>query len=164
MSTITRRNFLKLGTAGSGLAAAGLGTGAALAGTVKLDQAGRDFSFETGKERKAVPSSCWQCVTRDGIIGYVEDGRLAKIEGNHKLPRTNGKLCSRGQAGVNVLYNPDRLLYPLKRVGKRGEGKWQKISWDEWKQIPALYHLWVGREYRSLFAYPPAVQKGFAGS
>ena len=131
MSNITRRNFLKLGTAGSGLAAAGLGTGSALAGSVKLDQAGRDFSFETGKERKAVPSACWQCVTRDGIIGYVEDDRLVKIEGNHKLPRTNGKLCSRGQAGVNVLYNTDRLLYPLKRVGKRGEGKWQKISWDE---------------------------------
>ena len=131
MSSITRRNFIKLGTASSALAVAGLGTDTALAGSIKLDEAGRDFSFETGKERKAIPSACWQCVTRDGIIGYVEDGRLVKIEGNHKLPRTNGKLCSRGQAGVNVLYNPDRLLYPLKRVGKRGEGKWQKISWDE---------------------------------
>ena len=81
--------------------------------------------------RKAVPSACWQCVTRDGIVGYVEDGRLVKIEGNPKLPRTNGKLCSRGQAGTNILYNPDRLLYPLVRTGKRGEGKWKKISWDE---------------------------------
>ncbi len=131
MSTITRRDFLRLGTASSALAATGLGTGTALAGNIKLDEAGRDFSFETGKERKAVPSACWQCVTRDGIIGYVEDGRLVKIEGNHKLPRTNGKLCARGQAGVNVLYNTDRLLHPLKRVGKRGEGRWQIISWDE---------------------------------
>ncbi len=117
MSSITRRNFIKLGTASSALAVAGLGTDTALAGSIKLDEAGRDFSFETGKERKAIPSACWQCVTRDGIIGYVEDDRLVKIEGNHKLPRTNGKLCSRGQAGVNVLYNTDRLLYPLKRVG-----------------------------------------------
>ncbi len=131
MSQITRRDLLKLGAASAGLAASGLGAGAALAGTVKLSEGGMDFSPETGKARKAVPSACWQCVTRDGIIGYVEDGRLVKIEGNPELPRTNGKLCARGQAGVNTLYNPDRLLYPLKRVGKRGEGKWKKISWDE---------------------------------
>ena len=131
ISSITRRDLLKLGTAASGLAAVGLDTGSAFAGSIKLAQAGQDFSPDTGKKRKAVPSACWQCVTRDGIVGYVEDGRLVKIEGNPELPRTNGKLCARGQAGVNTIYNPDRLLYPLKRVGKRGEGKWQKISWDE---------------------------------
>ncbi len=127
---LARRRFLKLGTAGAALAA-GLGRGQALAGSITLAQGGRDFSPKGKGERKAVPSACWQCVTRDGIIGYVEDDRLVKIEGNPKLPRTNGKLCARGQAGVNTLYNPDRLLYPLKRTGKRGEGKWQKISWDE---------------------------------
>ena len=131
MSNMTRRNLLKFGTAGAGLASVGLSTGATLTGSIELAEGGRDFTPETGKERKAVPSSCWQCVTRDGIVGYVEDGRLAKIEGNPELPRTNGKLCSRGQAGVNVLYNTDRLLYPLKRTGKRGEGKWEKISWDD---------------------------------
>ena len=68
---------------------------------------------------------------RDGRIGYVEDGRLHKLEGKPKLPRTSGRLCARGQAGVNIVYNPDRLLYPLKRVGKRGEGKWKRISWEE---------------------------------
>jgi anaerobic selenocysteine-containing dehydrogenase len=70
-------------------------------------------------------------VTRDGIIGYVEDGRLVKIEGNHRLPRTGGKICAKGQAGVNQVYDPDRILYPLKRIGKRGEGKWKRISWKE---------------------------------
>ncbi len=128
---MTRRNLLKLGTAGAGLASVGLSTGATLVGSIKFAEGGRDFSPQTGKERKAIPSACWQCVTRDGIIGYVEDGRLVKIEGNPELPRTNGKLCARGQAGVNVIYNPDRLFFPLKRVGKRGEGKWQKISWDD---------------------------------
>ena len=130
MSKITRRNLFKLGAAGAGLAASGLGAGAALAGGIALTEGGKDFSAE-GKQRKAIPSACWQCVTRDGIVGYVEDGRLVKVEGNPELPRTNGKLCARGQAGVNVVYNPDRLLSPLKRVGKRGEGKWKKISWDE---------------------------------
>ncbi len=77
MSNITRRDFIKLGTASSGLAAAGLGTNAVFAGNVKLAQGGKDFS-QTGEKLKAVPSSCWQCVTRDGIIGYVCDGRRSK--------------------------------------------------------------------------------------
>jgi anaerobic selenocysteine-containing dehydrogenase len=70
-------------------------------------------------------------VARDGAIGYVEGDRIVKLEGNPKLPRTNGKLCAKGQAGINQVYDPDRVLYPLKRVGKRGEGKWKRISWDE---------------------------------
>ena len=98
---------------------------------LNLIEAGMDFSPDTGKSRKAIPSACWQCVTRDGIIGYVENGRLVKIEGNPALRRTGGKICARGQAGVGTLYNPDRLLYPLLRVGKRGEGKWKRISWDK---------------------------------
>lgn len=150
MSSITRRDFIKLGAASSGLAAAGLGTGSALAGSIKFAEGGRDFSPQTGKERKAIPSACWQCVTRDGIIGYVEDGRLVKIEGNPELPRTNGKLCARGQAGVNVIYNPDRLLYPLKRVGKRGEGKWQKISWDDALDLLINGGEIVGRKVKGL--------------
>ena len=131
MSQVTRRDLLKLGVASAGVATIGLGSGAALSGKIELAEGGKDFSPETGKERKAIPSACWQCVTRDGIVGYVEDGRLVKIEGNPELPRTNGKLCARGQAGINIIYNPDRLLNPLKRVGKRGEGKWKIISWDE---------------------------------
>ncbi len=131
MSTLNRRDFLKLGAASAGLVARGAAGGTTLTGNVKLAAGGKDVSPDTGKIRKAIPSACWQCVTRDGIIGYVEEGRLVKIEGNPELPRTNGKLCARGQAGVNIIYNPDRVLYPLKRMGKRGEGRWQKISWDE---------------------------------
>ncbi|MBI2522333.1 MAG: molybdopterin-dependent oxidoreductase [Bdellovibrio sp.] len=93
----------------------------------------KDISPSTRKERTAVPSACWQCVTRDGIVAYVEDGRLVKIEGNPKLPRTNGVLCARGQAGMGQVYDPDRMLYPVKRVGARGAGKWKRISWDDAK-------------------------------
>ncbi len=130
MSKITRRDILKLGAASASLASGGLATGA-LAGSAELAQGGKDFSPEGNGERQKIPSACWQCVTRDGIVGYVEGGRLTKIEGNPELPRTNGKLCARGQAGVNILYNPDRLLTPLVRTGKRGEGNWKAISWDE---------------------------------
>jgi anaerobic selenocysteine-containing dehydrogenase len=132
---ITRRDFIKLGAATAAVFAAGenlFGRGVfALEGKLKLDDGGRDFSPQTGKELKAIPSACWQCVSRDTIIGYVEDGRLVKIEGNPESIRNRGKICARGQAGINQVYNPDRILYPMKRVGRRGEGRWRRISWDE---------------------------------
>jgi anaerobic selenocysteine-containing dehydrogenase len=115
---------------GSQLLPSNMARGNNLEGTVLLE-GGRDFSPSTGQERKRVASACWQCVARDGIIGYVEDGRITHLEGNPDLPRTNGKLCARGQGGVGQVYNPDRILYPMKRAGKRGEGKWRRISWAE---------------------------------
>ncbi|MCC4114468.1 molybdopterin-dependent oxidoreductase [Aromatoleum toluclasticum] len=124
-----RRHFLKLGVAS---AAAGL------AGAPTLGKAGdtlvwgnQDFSRKTGRERKAVPSACYQCVTRCPNVTYVEDGRVVKIEGQLKSIRSEGVMCAKGQGGVNQPNDPDRILYPLKRVGKRGEGKWKQISWDE---------------------------------
>ena len=83
------------------------------------------------KEVKKIPGMCQLCSTVCGIIGFVKDGRLLKIEGNETDPNSRGKLCARGHAGLNHLYHPERLLYPLKRTGKRGEGKWKRISWDE---------------------------------
>ncbi|MFT7620131.1 MAG: thiosulfate reductase/polysulfide reductase chain A [Planctomycetota bacterium] len=74
---------------------------------------------------------CQLCSTVCGITGYVKDGRIIKIEGNKADPNTQGRLCARGQAGLNHQYHPERLLYPIKRVGKRGEGKWRRISWDD---------------------------------
>ncbi|NOX97110.1 MAG: molybdopterin-dependent oxidoreductase [Nitrospirae bacterium] len=130
MRKISRRGFLKLGAASAAVLTVG-SKFTNLAGAMELKKVGQDFSPITNRERKAIPSACWQCVSRDGIIGYVEAGRLVKIEGNPKLPRTNGKVCARGQAGVNQVYDPDRVLYPMKRVGKRGEGKWKRISWNE---------------------------------
>jgi anaerobic selenocysteine-containing dehydrogenase len=123
---------MKLSAAsGAVLAAGAADSRPALAGSITLAKGGRDFSPATGKERKAIPTACWQCVTRDSMIGFVEDGRLVKLEGNPESVRTRGVICARGQAGINQVYFPDRILYPLKRVGKRGEHKWKRISWDE---------------------------------
>ncbi len=126
---VNRRNFLKLGAAAGAVS---------LTGTATLKAAsdlpvhgGKDFSPQTGKQRLAVPTACWQCVTRCPAIGYVEDGRLVKVEGQPESIRSEGVMCAKGQAGVNQLYDPDRVLYPMKRVGERGEGQWKRISWDE---------------------------------
>jgi anaerobic selenocysteine-containing dehydrogenase len=131
MGRLTRRNFMKLAVASGAVLATGEGhKSEALAGTIKT-QTGKDFSPTTKKERKAIPSACWQCVSRDSMIGFVEDGRLVKLEGHPKSIRGEGFICARGQAGVNHVYDPDRILYPMKRVGKRGEGKWKRISWND---------------------------------
>ena len=80
---------------------------------------------------KTVPGMCQLCSTVCGIVGHVKDGRLLKLEGNPNDPNSRGHLCARGQAGLNHQYHPERLLYPLRRVGARGEGKWKRITWDE---------------------------------
>ncbi len=126
---LNRRNFLKIGAA---IPAATLGTGAALIYAKDINvYPGTDFSPRTGLERKAIPSACWQCVTRCPSISFVEDGRLVKIEGQPNSIRTNGVMCAKGQGGVNQYSDPDRILYPMQRTGARGEGRWKRISWDE---------------------------------
>ncbi len=132
MTALNRRGFMKLASAsGAVLAAGAADIRPALAGTIKLSQSGRSFSPTTGKERQAIPTACWQCVTRDSMIGYVEDGRVVKLDGHPESIRTRGVICAKGQAGINTVYFPDRILYPLRRVGARGEHKWKRISWDE---------------------------------
>lgn len=132
MVSFNRRNLLKLAAASGALLASGVGgSRPALAGTIKLAEGGMDFSPVTGAKRQAIPTACWQCVTRDALIGYVEDGRVVKLEGNPNSIRTVGKLCAKGQGGVDQVYFPDRILYPMVRVGARGAGKWKRITWDE---------------------------------
>jgi thiosulfate reductase/polysulfide reductase chain A len=129
---INRRDLFRLGLASAAAIAAGKAMEPeALAGTVEFVEGGRDFSPKTGVERKKIPTACWSCVTRDAMVGYVEDGRLVKLEGHPDSIRGQGKICAKGVAGINQLYDPDRILYPMKRTGKRGEGKWKRISWDE---------------------------------
>ncbi len=77
---------------------------------------------------KWVPTVCYQCKAECSILARVEDGKVKEIRGN---PKSHGKVCVKGMSGPATQYNSDRLLYPLKRVGKRGEGKFERISWDE---------------------------------
>jgi thiosulfate reductase/polysulfide reductase chain A len=75
-----------------------------------------------------IPTVCYQCKGECAIIARVENGVLKEVRGN---PKARGKACVKGMAGVSLEYSPDRLRYPLKRVGKRGEGRFERISWDE---------------------------------
>ncbi len=80
------------------------------------------------KKSEQIPTVCYQCKAECAIIAYVEDGVLKEIGGN---PKARGKACVKGMAGISSEYSPDRLTYPMKRTGARGEGKFEKITWDE---------------------------------
>ena len=136
--TKSRRDFLKLGAAilsSTLLPGAAVGKAAEnlAAGVLPVIKSNPNLwpSFEKYSGTKTVPGMCQLCSTVCGIIGHVKDGRIIKIEGNPNDPNSRGRICARGQAGLNHQYHPERLLYPLKRVGKRGEGKWKRISWDD---------------------------------
>lgn len=62
---------------------------------------------------------------------YVEDGKLVKVEGDENHPWNQSRSCPRVLALKQYMYHPDRVIYPHKRVGSRGSGKWERISWDE---------------------------------
>ncbi|MGB9498825.1 MAG: molybdopterin-dependent oxidoreductase [Dissulfuribacterales bacterium] len=76
-------------------------------------------------------SACRMCHGGCGVIVKVRDGKVINIKGDPQSPLNRGGICIKGLSGIDQLYNPDRLKYPLKRAGKRGDGKWQRISWDE---------------------------------
>src|SRR5215831_4893379 len=70
-------------------------------------------------------------VVRDGRLGLIKMGLAKKLEGNPAHPISQGKLCPRGQAGLQITYHPDRITGPLALSGPRGSGQYQSISWDE---------------------------------
>ena len=66
-----------------------------------------------------------------GVLAHIKDGKLVKIEGDPDHPMNQGRLCARALAMTQYVDHPDRLRYPVKRTGKRGEGKWLRITWAE---------------------------------
>ena len=80
-----------------------------------------------------IPTICFNCESACGLLAYVdkETGQVAKFEGNPKHPASRGRVCAKGPAVINQIHDPDRLLYPMKRVGPRGSGQWARTSWDE---------------------------------
>lgn len=131
MRMITRRDFLKLGAASTAVLAIESQFGSVLYAADQLVEGGRSVNRVSGLPRSYLPSTCTQCPAGCGIIGYVEESRLVKIGGNTKHINNQGALCARGQAGINALYDPNRILKPLKRAGSRGSGEWTEISWEE---------------------------------
>lgn len=132
MASIDRRDFLKLVGAG------GVGTGAGfmlreaikhpVENLVPYPVPPEDFSPGIATWYNTV---CSMCSAGCGITVRTREGRAKKIEGNPSHPVSQGRLCARGQAGLQVLYNPDRVTTPLRQTGERGSEDWLPLTWTE---------------------------------
>lgn len=80
-----------------------------------------------------IPTTCFNCESACGLLAYVdkETMQVSRFEGNPVHPGSRGRNCAKGPATINQINDPERILYPMKRVGPRGSGKWERISWDE---------------------------------
>jgi anaerobic selenocysteine-containing dehydrogenase len=122
---IDRREFL----AGLG----GLGAGLGLGGVshwlpLPSPEVGPDWS--PGDE-EFVTSTCLLCPSHCGIRGRVVDGKLVRIDGNPLHPVSEGGLCPKGRAGIQLLYHPGRLVGPVERTGEPGSDQFRRLSWEE---------------------------------
>ncbi|MDB4264810.1 molybdopterin-dependent oxidoreductase [bacterium] len=120
---MSRRRFLQL--SGAATAAAALGGPRILHALVPSTET------DAVDQVQELFSACDMCFNKCGLIARVEGGVVKKLDPNPKSLKSRGMLCARGNAGVKQLYDPDRLKYPLLRKGARGEGKWQRLSWDQ---------------------------------
>lgn len=154
---MNRRSFMK-GTAVLGTALAAGKTVDVVAknddvlGTYLPEEGIPDLS-DTSPDVELIYSVCLQCHSACTIRGKLKDGKILKIDGSPYSPMTydqplpydtdpkeaakyRGRLCARGQAGIQTAYDPLRVKEPLKRVGPRGSGKWKTISWEQaYKEI-----------------------------
>ena len=123
---VTRRKFLFLTGAAAGLSLLPSEFSELLAAVSESEHVWPGPGVETW-----VNSVCQLCPGGCGIRVRLLDGWPVKILGNPDHPINQGGLCPKGTAGLQALYDPDRIRHPLKRVGARGEGKWKEISWEE---------------------------------
>jgi len=80
-----------------------------------------------------VPTVCFNCEAGCGLLGYVDrrEFSIRKFEGNPLHPGSRGRNCAKGPATINQVTDPERIRYPMRRAGRRGEGKWERVTWDE---------------------------------
>ena len=96
---------------------------------LKFSNAAREM--EVHGYDSVVKSHCRMCHGGCGVLVYVKDGKAVKIAGNPDCPINHGTLCSKAFGSIQLAYHPDRLTTPVKRLGPKASGKWERISWDE---------------------------------
>ena len=82
---------------------------------------------------RLVPTTCFNCESACGLLAYVDkdSGEIQRFEGNPAHPGSRGRNCAKGPATINQVNDPERILHPMRRVGKRGSGEWERVTWDE---------------------------------
>jgi len=126
---LSRRRFLK--------SAAAIGAASVFAGkaTAALSSAGAapTAAPSNSSKEKLIPTFCAMCGPSPGcgIYAIVRDGKLVGVKGMKESPLNRGKLCPKAHASAQWVYSPDRLTTPLRRIGAKGEGKFEPITWDQ---------------------------------
>ena len=110
---------------------------------IKAKIPGPDTGIEIKHSLCAICSPGHHC----GVDCYVKDGKIIRVEGTPEHPYNHGHLCTKGSALRNAVYREDRIRTPLRRVGQRGEGKFEPISWDEAYQTIAQKLNQVKEQY-----------------
>lgn len=152
---ISRRGFLQGST-----------TVAAVAATTTAAAESRLPGWRGETRVEQIATNCEMCFWRCGVLAEVADGKVLKLQGNPYHPLNKGQLCARGNAGTQLLYDPDRLKYPMIRTGKRGEGKFRRVSWDEALDLFASRLKELKQKYgaESVGFFPHGVASGFFGT
>jgi anaerobic selenocysteine-containing dehydrogenase len=83
------------------------------------------------KEVIKIRTVCRSCHGACGVIAHVKDGKVVKVEGDPNSPISRGTMCGKGLAITQLAYHPDRILHPMKKVGEKLSGQWERITWDE---------------------------------
>lgn len=145
---INRRHFLQMAAAAA--AAATVAPPFLIGREVETATYGHPDPLETETDVETIFSMCFMCHSRCGVMAKVKDGVLLKVDGSPYHPNcldpedrvpystpveeaklVRGKSCAKSQAYPTLIYDPQRVLTPLKRVGPRGSGQWQAISWRQ---------------------------------
>ena len=98
-------------------------------------------------ERETKRAICFWCSSQAGILATVEDGKVIRLKGEADYYMNQGWLCERVRGFIEHLNPPDRWNYPLKRVGERGENRWERISWDQALDEIAVGLAWIKENY-----------------
>ncbi len=116
-------------TAGTAVVAGSVLSGMRL-GPLSLSEA-QAVAAKTGET--VTPTWCAMCspASNCGIYAFSKDGKFTRVAGMKEAPQNKGGLCNKSHASAEWVYSPERIQYPMRRIGKRGEGKFERITWDE---------------------------------
>ncbi len=94
---------------------------------------GKAWPERVERHYRCIPTICFNCESACGLLAFVDKstGRVQKFEGNPVHPGSRGRTCAKGPATINQIHDPERILTPLKRSGKRGSGAFVEATWEE---------------------------------
>jgi len=123
--SVSRREFLKI----SGTSAAAVTAGSLFSGQMRTLVPAKG-KLTLGEE--FIPTTCWIGKQDCGMFARVVNGRIISFSGHPDHPRNRGKLCPKGVAQIQSIYDPNRVKTPLRRTNEKGvPGTWEQISWEE---------------------------------